>query len=275
MKRINKISITVAATLTLVAAAGFAQYTGMDHGGNHGMMHDMNHGPGTGSGGNRPIGDAASAADATYGVQWQGALRAVHGGDTSGKAPLQPFAGKPNLYAVGPAAGLDGEVTVLAGIFHITRVRGGEIKTDSDLSASASFLVWAEVAAWQPPMPLGVKTDNHAQLEKHIEALALKAGIDTRKPFPFRLEGTFNSVDYHVLTPPANPAAGAAHNDSAKKIALKNAEVEVIGFYSKNHQGVFTHKGSHAHLHVVERNGHGGHVDEISAGAAVRISFPQ
>jgi hypothetical protein len=33
----------------------------------------------------------ASAATGSYSVSWPGALRAVHGGDVSGKVPLQQF----------------------------------------------------------------------------------------------------------------------------------------------------------------------------------------
>ena len=208
-------------------------------------------------------------------VLWQGSLQAVHGGDASGKVALQQFAHKQNLNAVGPVANLDGEITVIAGQFYIARVRHGMVKTDADLATKASFLVWSEVAAWQPPLPLAAKIDNQAQLEKQIEALALKAGIDVSKPFPFKLEGVLDSVDYHILVPKTSQSAQARHGDGAQKINAKNTDVEIIGFFSKNHQGVFTHKGSFAHLHVVERNGASGHVDQISAGADVRVSFPQ
>ena len=123
-------------------------------------------------------------------------------------------------------------------------------------------------------MPLGAKIDNHAQLENQIEALATKAGIDTSKPFPFKLEGRLDSLDYHILVPKKHQQAQASHNEGAKKISAKNADVEIIGFFSKNHEGVFTHKGSFAHLHVVERHGYSGHVDEIGASASVRVLFP-
>jgi acetolactate decarboxylase len=218
---------------------------------------------------------AVFAAATTYDVRWQGSLQVVHGGDVSGKVSLQQFKGKKNLYAVGPVAELDGEITVIAGKIYIARVKHGELTTESDFSTSASFLVWSEVAAWQAPVPLGAKIENHAQFEKQIEALASKAGIDTSNPFPFKLEGVFERVDYHVLVPKTHQQAQAGHSDGAKKVSLRMADAEIVGFFSKNHQGVFTHKGSVAHLHVVERNGNSGHVDQIGASANVRVSFPQ
>ncbi len=218
---------------------------------------------------------AAAADSPAYTVRWQGSLRAVHGGDVAGKVPLPPFAGRQNLYAVGPVADMDGELTAMAGKIYIARVQDGDVKTSGTLPASASFLVWADVAAWKPPVPLGVIAPTHAQLEKRIEALAASAGIDTSQPFPFKLEGNLASVDYHVVVPKPSSSSPGGHSDGAKNLSAKNVEAEVIGFFSKHHEGVFTHRGSFAHLHVVERNGHSGHVDEISAGAEVRVSFPQ
>lgn len=211
----------------------------------------------------------------TYEVRWQGSLRAVQAGDNTGKVPLEQFKDKKNLYAVGPVAALDGEITAIAGKIYITRVKHGELTTDSNLSTSASFLVWSEVGAWQPSVPLGAKVENYAQFERQIEALASRAGISTSSPFPFKAEGVFESIDYHILVPATHQQSQAGHSDRAKRISAKMADAEIIGFFSKNHEGVFTHKGSVAHLHVLERNGHSGHVDQIGANANVRVSFPQ
>lgn len=217
----------------------------------------------------------ASAATGSYSVSWQGALRAVHGGDVSGKVPLQQFSERKNIYAVGPVAELDGEITAIDGKFHIARVKHGEIKTDSDLSTTASFLVWSEVSAWKRPVVLSERVDNHAQLEKQIEFLAAKEGVDTTKPFPFIIEGIVESVDYHILVPKKPHQADSGHRDSAKKISSRDVAAKVIGFFSKNHEGVFTHRGSAAHLHILESNGYSGHVDEIVLNAEARVSFPQ
>lgn len=224
---------------------------------------------------------ASLAFAASYAVQWQGSLQAVHGGDVSGKVPLQQFAGKKNLYAVGPAADLDGEVTAIDGQFHIARVRHGEVTAEKNPSGLASFLVWSEVAAWRAPVALGA-AQNHAQLEARIEALAAAAGVDLSRPFPFRLEGKFDSIDYHVLVPRRAPPAGAghgaakaAHGEGQRNIAARQADAVVVGFFSRQHEGVFTHRGSTAHMHVLEPNGRSGHVDELSAGSGVRVFLPQ
>lgn len=216
----------------------------------------------------------ATASTDQFTVRWEGALRSVHGGDFSGKASLSQFSKKDGLYAVGPVAGLDGEITVIGGAFYISRVRDGEIKTDSDPSTEAAFLVWAEVDRWKPSMPLGEDVRNHAHLEQLIEELAIEAGIDIKEPFPFLIEGIVESVEYHVLAPLDQHREASGHKESAENIEVRNVDARIVGFFSKKHQGVFTHRGSSAHLHIVEDSGKSGHVDKLAVGANARIRLP-
>jgi hypothetical protein len=123
----------------------------------------------------------AYAASSTYTVHWKGSLRAVHGGDYSPVVDLQAFEGKTNWNAVGPVAGLDGEVTVVDGVVSVARVRGDEIIVSADLSAQASFLVWSEVEAWAPPVELGVAVADQAELERVLDFNRLEI-IDRVRP---------------------------------------------------------------------------------------------
>jgi len=217
----------------------------------------------------------ALAASESYKVSWEGTLKAVHHGDVSGKVSLQEFSDKKHLYAVGPVAELGGEITVIDSNFHITRVRHGEIKTDNDLTTSASFLVWSEVSSWRSPIMLGESADNQDHLEKLIDSLASEKGIDTTKPFPFMIDGTAKSADYHILAPKTSNSAASDHRSNAKTITLKDVPVRIIGFFSKNHGGIFTHMGSMTHLHILDNNGHSGHVDAIALDSKAMILFPQ
>ena len=212
---------------------------------------------------------------ADYHVSWKGTQRDFHHGDVSGKVALQEFSGKSHLYAIGPVAELDGEITVIDSNVHIARVRHGEIKTDNDLTTMAGFLVWSEVPAWRSPIMLGESADNHAHLERLIETLASKEGIDTSKPFPFIIDGTITSVDYHILAAGSSDSAISDPRHGAKKVSSRNVPAKIIGFFSKNHGGIFTHKGSMAHLHVLEDNGHSGHVEDITLSSRVMVLFPQ
>jgi len=55
-------------------------------------------------------------------VRWIGAQRDVLGGDIEGKVALASLADPAHLYALGPRAGVSGEVTILDGVPWIARV---------------------------------------------------------------------------------------------------------------------------------------------------------
>jgi len=111
-----------------------------------------------------------------------------------------------------------------------------------------------------------------------IEAKAREAGLDVEQPFPFLLKGNFDSVKYHVVRPPqggAGHGGAAGPSDSALNAEATGTSATVVGFFSRNHEGVFTHRGSHAHLHVVLANGESGHVDELRVGPDVQLLLPR
>jgi len=219
------------------------------------------------------LADAEAGAESV--VQWQGTLHAVHNGDTSAKINLQRVEGIGQLYAVGPVADLDGEITAIDGELYVSRVRPDGLETSADYSADAAFLVWAEVDDWQAPIALGEAAQNLSALEQRLAILAAAAGMDLDVPFPFVIEGNVESVLYHVLVPmdPDNPTAG--HSDNALKVSLQNEPARIVGFFSTQHQGVFTHRGSTTHMHIVDRDGHAGHIDELAVDANVRVRFPR
>ena len=220
---------------------------------------------------------AAWAATPAFRVEWKGALRDTHGGDFSGKVNLADLPRGPQLYAIGPAAGLIGEITIINGRLSLARAEHGKLKTSSDYQGQASFLVWSTVPQWQKTVPLGKSVSNLADLEKVIETKARLAGLDTDKPFPFLLQGNFTSVKYHVVMP---PSAQGKHTGSASptgsELALQanGKSGTIIGFFSKKHEGVFTHSGSYSHLHVSLENGDSGHIDDLEVSADVRLFFP-
>ena len=82
------------------------------------------------------------------GVRWAGALRAVLAGDVASHVSLERLAGLAHLYAVGPVAGLRGEITVVDGRPYVSQVEDGRIVVDPTFRHEAAFLVWAQIARW-------------------------------------------------------------------------------------------------------------------------------
>ena len=221
---------------------------------------------------------AAWAATEAFQVEWKGALRDTHAGDTSGKVRLAELPRSPQLYAVGPVASLGGEITIIDGELLLARAEHGKLKTSSDYEGEASFLVWGTVPQWRDAVPLGVSAPSHSALEKVIEAKAREAGLDVDKAFPFLLRGTFGSVKYHVVVPSSTQGGHTGSGspaDSALNLQANGKSGTIVGFFSKKHEGVFTHSGSHAHLHVALGNGDSGHIDELAVGPEVQLILPR
>jgi hypothetical protein len=85
------------------------------------------------------------AEDLAVSVRWVGAQRDVLGGDTRGKIALASLVDRPHPYALGPRAGVSGEVTILDGVPWIARVLDGRLEVEQSFDHAACFLVYAEV----------------------------------------------------------------------------------------------------------------------------------
>lgn len=223
---------------------------------------------------------AVSQEGSENGVSWKGSLKTVHHGDTSAQLTLEKFEGSENIYAVGPVADLAGEITAFGGKFYVSKVEKGRVQTTSEMKTGAAFLVWSEVAKWKQVPQRKFTAKSHSELGYEISKEAEKQGIDLTKPFPFLIEGTFESVEYHVLQPMTEeqkknfePGPGA-HKEAALNLKAKGKPGKIIGFYSRNHGGVFTHMGSNLHMHILMDDGTSGHVDEIAVQGDLKVSFP-
>jgi acetolactate decarboxylase len=86
-------------------------------------------------------------------VRWIGAQREVLRGAIDGRVILSDLRALPHLYALGPVAGVRGEVSVFDGTPSIARVVDGRIAVESTFDVGACFLVYADVPSWhETPM---------------------------------------------------------------------------------------------------------------------------
>jgi hypothetical protein len=99
-----------------------------------------------------------SERDAGYTVKWVGAQRNVLQGDISGHIALSSLSDLPNLYAVGPAERLRGEVSIFDSVPSISRITDGSLKIETNFNHGACFLVYAQVSAWHRiPFPTAIR----------------------------------------------------------------------------------------------------------------------
>lgn len=206
-------------------------------------------------------------------VQFEGSLREMHHGNYEGKVDLHALGNKGYLTAVGPLEELQGEFTAYKGQIFSTRMINGQLESTNNLTGlKASFLVWTYAEKWTKPTPIQFDADNLETIESKIEAAATRKGISTDRSFSFALKGTVDELQYHVLSPLPVASLDKNHKAGAFVETLQNAEVILVGFYSKNHAGVFTHKSARIHLHVLNRD-HTGHVDALKLNKQMEIEF--
>ncbi len=210
-----------------------------------------------------------------YWVKSAGEMRDVMmKGNLEAHFDVSTLRGTKGLYALGPVAGLQGEITVLDGKPSITTLRDGKPMVN-EAWPKACFLVYAQVEAWQK-VPVSKEVETLEQLETFVLGAARKAGLDVEKPFPFLVSGTPNLLKYHVIWKSDGlPHTKELHQKAKVAFQLKDREVEMIGFYSDKHHGIFTHHDSNIHVHARSKDGKdAGHVDALTLRGNMTLHLP-
>lgn len=209
-------------------------------------------------------------------------------GKASSVISLESLANRQGLYAVGPIDGLDGEITIFDSKPYITKVRGADYSVDQTFKHGAFFLVWTEQTNWQDvPVPGTVK--GYVDLQQFVKAQAQAAGIDVTKPFPFLLAGSPVEIKWHINVDrtEGKPITNELFVKSKEPFVTKNEPVDIIGFYSDHHAGVFLPSYNPAikegsamqnviHIHLVSRTSKAaGHIDNITLGEGMVLRLPK
>ena len=192
-------------------------------------------------------------------VQISGELRAImHQGKMQANIGLDTVT-LDNLVGLGAYENLNGELLVInEKVFH-SFVQNDSLIVASNKKAKATLFVSAKVQAWDT---IEVAGDDVTQL---VYQHASKAGL--KEPFPFQLIGTMELVDYHVINFDPENGDIANHKEGALKGQLTGERVTILGFYSTQAKGIYTHHDSDVHMHVInEDQSIMGHVDGLEPG---------
>ncbi|MFK8011290.1 MAG: acetolactate decarboxylase [Marinicellaceae bacterium] len=211
-------------------------------------------------------------------VEYSGALKnMMHKGDITAKADLKDFEGFKHFYALGAFENLKGEIQIFDSKPFNTQVNQNSLEFDKTYNKKATLLVYARVNKWQSlNIPDHVVTK--PQLEKFIEQKAKQKHINIDEPFPFLIEGTIRSFDWHVINWKQGDTdhSHKKHINSGLNGTIENTEVELLGFYSNSHHAVFTHHSTNVHIHVkTADNKIAGHVDDLKLAEGMVLKLPQ
>jgi acetolactate decarboxylase len=211
------------------------------------------------------------------GIQYKGALHEVMNGKLDASISLSELQEIPNLYALGAAEGLKGEIQIFNSKPYTTKVTPEKLLVENDFNTNACFLVYTQVPEWQEiSVPKAIITLK--QFEDFLEYTAVKSGVDTSKPFPFVLEGYIRKIDWHVVNWNENNLnhSREAHMASGLNGVMVEEDVEILGFYSKDHKGVYTHHDANWHMHFMAKNQNlAGHLDDLLLGEYMTLKLPK
>ena len=197
-----------------------------------------------------------------------GALKQVkQAGQLAGNVRLDTLSGA-SRYGLGPVAYLRGEVLIWDDTVYVSRVADAENVVAVEPSVATPFLVYASIPAWSRAYSVADTVASLLHLQQVAEQYAAVAGQSLDEPFPFVLRGKVPQLTYHVMNKPEgqtehNPEI---HRQAKRFYPLRSEPVVLLGFYSRQHEGVFTHHGSYIHVHVIsDDRTQMGHLDEITA----------
>lgn len=190
-------------------------------------------------------------------VMWKGELGPSIDLDTLSK--------KKGLYGVGPLVELAGELMFYGGIAYISKVQAdSSIQVQKSFEASAPFFVYSQVTEWDS-LSLPSEIQNIQQLEQFLDSLSQ----NKNRPFAFRLEGMVQEAVFHIQNLPKGTKVSSPKEAHQGQVtySIDQEKVFITGFFSTEHQGVFTHHDSYLHMHLLTADEKKmGHLDEAQWG---------
>ena len=209
-------------------------------------------------------------------VKYSGALRTIMSGNIQPVISLDSLSNEKNFYALGALENLKGEIQIFNSKPSNSFVMDSSLQIKESYNLKAALLVYAVVEEWDSYKIENITTKN--DLESVIFETAKVNGISTDSPFPFLLEGTVASLDWHVINWNDGDTIHnhKKHKESGLNGSLKNIQVQIIGFYSTKHKAVFTHHTTNMHMHFrTNDNSIAGHVDDLLLSETITLKLPK
>ena len=188
-------------------------------------------------------------------VMWEGQL--------NGNIILDTISDKEHLYGLGPVEFLKGELLIVDGkSYRATINNDSNIKVEETYLSKAPFFGYANIDKWRvQDLPDSIKTMK--DLENYLD----KSTKSTSRPFMFKIIGTVEHADIHVVNLPPETEVNSpdvVHRNQSY-FSIKNQDSQIIGFFSTEHKTIFTHHDTYLHMHLITSDVKKmGHVDDVN-----------
>lgn len=173
-------------------------------------------------------------------------------------------------FALGPLAYLRGEVTQWNDTIWTSHVgQNGELIVETVAHADLPFSAHADLPKWREVAPIRAK--NLADLESQLAAYL------TDGPTFIKLEGRLKSAEIHAVNLPEGRSVSSPEeaHEGKTSYTLQSADVQILGFASRNHRSILTHHDTDFHFHLLSLDRRWmGHVDALGRGT-FRVWIPQ
>lgn len=187
-------------------------------------------------------------------VMWRGQLY--------GNINLDTIANKRNLYGLGPVEYLAGEILIInSKSYESTVVADTAMKVEETYKIKAPFFGYANITKWAE-QTLSDSIQTIQQLEQYLDKITKSSS----RPFIFKISGIVEQATIHIVNLPKGSkvsSPGDAHKGQVN-YNLENEQSEIVGFFSTEHQAIFTHHDTYLHMHLITIDRRKmGHLDEV------------
>ena len=92
------------------------------------------------------------------------------------------------------------------------------------------------------------------------------------------MEGYIRKINWHIVNWDENSSnhSRETHMNSGLNGIIVEEDVEILGFYSKDHKGVYTHHDENWHMHFTAKDQNlAAHLDDLLLGEYMTLKLPK
>lgn len=188
----------------------------------------------------------------------------MHKGELFGTISLDTISNKKHLYGLGPVQYLKGEILIIDGkAYKSTVTTSTTMKIEETYQVKAPFFVYANISNWKE-ISLPDSIQSIPQLESYLDSITK----NEQRPFAFKISAVVNNAEIHIVNLPDGTKVHSPEDARKNQVtySLSNEQADMIGFFSTQHKGIFTHHDSFVHIHLIT-------ADKTKMGHLEKVSF--
>lgn len=170
----------------------------------------------------------------------------------------------PRIFGLGPLGKMQGEITFADGVpYSGFADLDGNAFIQENWNIQAPFFVYGEVEAWEA-FSLSGDLEDLLALDNLVENIAGENGYDLSQPLFFKIEGTFDEMVTHIVTPRSPDVEGYKPGRNQENYEHLKDKGEIIAVYSQVGKRIYTHHDTFIHAHFInDTKTFTGHIDKL------------